>query len=1581
MRENELYVVFDPEFLEDISELGNSIVLSDYNVEDLREESITNISEVLNSEYPYVYSANIPTIGYWDTDRKEFKTHISLPNNVFSSKVTEDGSKLEMDVLSGSINTGDGLVRIIRFNYTKKDNLKTAFIVTGDIKYRASGRLVIDPIKCDQDKIIITVGFPEITKANIKAATIEKDTEFLEGYGVLRGCNIFRTYSLDTPGTRESSTEYIDWITSRTNIEKKDVPYIGQDGRGIFRRDNIRVYTGINIYCSNLITSIRPKTRASLNKNGGTLKIYGTLWYTEYEALGKELVYVGEGTEALDGVSDSELILTSHDGGLRDARINGFYILYGKYEGQSDPSVLVKAKIEFWNPLSETVETLESENIRLTQDDTVIPQWEVIYRSSQYLEPTEGTNLPVYVFPWSEGGVHTFTIRTTLPDINIERDFFMNYEDQILQELFDYRIERIRNRVYPITDYKVTLISKISNQNTLKWLPIINGESILKLSTLELRDYGFYESFYFVQSPKSGSLELHDSNNQNINEIVLEYNQTQGEYYPVAPEARTPEEIDERGTWEIIDYDGRFNFDSTSGKLNPNNSDYLNHKLILNTTEVSGSISDLELGKIVLGRIRESEIGNEFSDPSEWRSIVNLSRISVPVRKRGTIETINSDDSVILREINLYKVKVTCNGPFACWMPVSSDYCFFNPRTNQPTYTNYYYSTSFNSIDGVYVWIALHNTTILNEEPELDGKIFFTVARQEPSWGDGSEIPDIFSDNTNLATCDVYRQVPPEIDLDYVDPKDCYVFLGSYEEAEIRFKSTETPSIDRLTILDTNGIGRQFETYQAYSYNPITLLDAPTPQFTTTELYRYHTQHIQNPNDLYDYYPISPCCIYRAHSYNHSDVYKGFYIFRRALGPSFYRSDSSGGNVVYMNPDPTNNSSDKKRTLVIRSRYDIHDEGFTTEFDVPAGFEIETITHTFLNTSDYKHQYSIVLETLETNTGGQRSLGTLVITSRIYNLINFTSYESPEVPYANLTQSDIDTIVPPATMKISIIQEAGNGGNTGEIRVNGNRESNVSNAGETRSFTVISDIPIELPEITNILECDVTGISVSGFTFRASSIIEGYNPVVPSDTSSYTAYSGEKVLGFDLLINPTDALTYQPYSESFTFKQIGISDGLVFGTQKNAPKLYLGSSTINEEVSSETTSLNILLGVFKIDKQITEGTTGVVRGINIRTDNTCTILSDTCIYYNENWTPNIRLEFPENNTQKPVDRNFIITYVVSGITHKIVFTVRQTSGSGNIVCSDNAYFLSHGECIETNDYSDNLGFFTFDTDLDIKTLSLSIPKSLGEEYNFTYVGPSSLGGSYKTYKAYIKLRPNLSNSTIDNQIFNFIKNGTDIIKSVYINQGFYCLTICDPKSTTSGIYSGGTLGSESNPIQVPTRNNLTIGSRTTFKLILRRSEPIPSTGKYTSETLDLNSDVYFPEVINYYWIFTSVNTPGYNYTTQQQPNLTDGSNQTADSNYNEIPSEETGKNSEVDGEYLSSYSTSLFQSASGINPELCPFLENIYTVYSKFYTSEIGIRVDTNIIVQYPYTDPLYMLKKSTTHTYTFFLSKQGEID
>ncbi len=1580
MSDNELYAVFNPTFLEDIETLGNSVIVSDYYIEDLRID-ITDINEILSDNFPvYRYTDNIPTVGFWDEDRKELKVHISLSDGVFSNKVKEssvstiDPEQFEWESKNSSgINNGDGLVRVIRFMYTKAGKFDTAFILTGNITRGRGRRIVIEPIMCNQDKILITIRFPETTKANVKASSIEKDTEFLEGFAISRGDNIFRTYSDNTLGTRDSSYRYLDCVISNTDITKKDVPYIGSDGCGVYRRDNIRIYTSIDITCANLITTIRPRTRAALNIDGGILRIYGTLHYLEYEALGTELKYVGEGTESIDGIPDSELILTPHEGGLRDVSVNGFYVSYGKYEGQPDPSVLVKARVEFWNPFTKTIESIESSNIRLTQEENVISQWEVIYRSTNYVEPTSDGDIPVYMFPWESNYVHTFTIRTTLPNIRIDRDFVMEYADPILESYFEYSIERIPNRTYPITDYVVTIRSITDNLDPIKWLPIIDGESDIRLSTLRLLDYDYTESFYYVQSPKLDALEIHDTNDNNITEIVLEYNQDIVEYFPVAVEAREPQEMGERNSWKIIDINPRVIPESSYGFLNPNNQEFFENRLILNVSDTPNSIEEIDLGKIVLGRIKESEHSNNFYD-NEWRNIVSLYKISIPIKKRGIIERITATETLVLKEINLYKTKVICNGPFACWMEENNDYCFFDPMTNQPTHNNHFYSRSFNSTDGVYVYIALHNTIAQNEEPLEENTIFFTVVEREPDWSNGK--PSCFDDEENLATCTVYRQAPDEVIVDYVDPLDIYVFLGPYTEESIRYKSSETPVIDRLQLLENSEINQQFESYRTYSYNPITILDASTPIFKIGEDYKYHIQHIQNPNDLYDYYPITPCCIYRAHSYNYPDIMCPFYIFRKALGPSFYRSDSSTGNTIFTVDDPSGtDSEDRERVITIRSRYEIREEEFTIDYTVQDSFEISSIVHVFLDTSDYKHQYRITINTLLQNTGEQRPLGVISIVSRIYNLVNFTSSESIEVPYVELTQNDIDSIIQPAIMRISVVQEAGNGGNTGEIRVIGNRQAGVSNAGETRSFSIVSDVPIDMPEITNITGCSISGISTSGFSFTVPPLVDSFEPVIPSESSFYTTYTEPNNVSFDLLINPTDNLTYQSYSESFLFRQSGITSGLIFSTttQSDTPMLYLGTNSVSYKVSASTTSLGIFLGVFGISSQISSGTEGTIKGIVIKTEPSCSydvIGGNSCYYRDNGWKTNISLEFPENKTGKQVDRVFTVTYNDSGITHKIIITIKQESYSGNIICNNNAYFLSHGECIETDDYSDSMGFFTFDTDLDIKTLSLSIPKALYESYSFIYVGPSTLGGSYRTYKAQIKLIPNLSNSTIGNQIFSFMKNG-ESIRNVYINQGFYCLSICYPNETTSDTFSGMALGSEENPIEVPSRNNLVNGSRKTFKLILKRSEPIPSTGEFTEETINF-SDIYFPSVQNCTWAYAGKRSNNSATTTNIE---SDSISNSEDSNFSQQVN-----TSGTSGEFLSNYYTELFQNDPSVNPIYYPFLENVYSVYPRYYTSELPIVINLSIIVEYPYDDPLYISKRNTTHYYTIYLRKVAEL-
>lgn len=1541
--EKELYVIFDPTFLEDIEELGNSIVISEYYIEDVRAD-IVSLSDILDEGDYIYYRKNNTLSGLWDSENKTLKVHLSLSSDVFSNKPREDIFEIESINQVTQTNDGSGLVRLFRFKYVRpgETDLRTAFIITGKTD-RKLGKLIVEPIKCNQDKILINVIFPDTAKANISAAKIERDTKLLEGYGVLRGDNILRDQSEKTLASRKTSHYYLEYTTTEIKIQKKDVPYISNSGAGIYRRDSVRVYTGVRIYCSGILKNIQPNTRPKLSKNGGLLRIYGDLEYEDYEVRGSEFIYTGKGTESIDGVPDTKLIVTEHVDGLKDVSIfDKFYIKYGKYEEQPDPSVLVKVGINFYNPFKQEVDYLESKNIKLTQEEEVYSQWEIIYRSTTYTEPTGDTEIPVYLFPWKSGYTHYFIVRTSLPNLNIEQDFYL---DPILSTYYDIQIERIGNRTYPLVDYKVSITSKLDNLDPVKWYPIVDGESRVLLSTLILRNYEYSESFYFIQSPKAQEIELHNQDNNNIQEIVLEHNQTEARYYPVAPETTNLDDIGDRNTWKILDTDDRIIPVEDSGLINPNNPQFLENYVNLKIPTQPVGIENLDLGKIVLGRIKESEQNYNFSG-SDWRNVVSLGSVSVPVIKRGLIENIESEESIILKEINLYKIKVTCNGPFACWMEESQDYCFFNPQTNLPTYTNYFYSREFNSTDGVYIYVALHNTIVRNEEPIEENKILFSVVNREPDWSLGR--PDCFDDTENLAECIVYRKAPDFPEVSYVNPKDMYVFLDPFTETYFRLRSTETPILDRLQII--NNDADRFR-------QPATLVNSLEPIYTTQDNYKYHRQGILDSNDVSGYYPVSPSFTCTAHSYNYPESSCMFWIFRRALGPYFYRVDSvSSGNTIYVAANPNNTQGENRKTLVINSRYKINNSDITRELEIENGFTIESIVYTDLGTSDCRHQYTITLGISLENTGYQRTLGILVIKSRITNLINLTSLStSSDSLYTNLTQNEIDEIVPPGVMKISIIQAGINGNNSDEIRVFGDRNPEISSAGETRVFRIFHEIPIQTPEITNLVGCTVSGITTEEFTLIVPPVSSSYDPAT---------YSNEPtIISFDLLINPEDTSSNQSYSESFTFKQLGYEDGLMYANTGEAPRLYLGNTEIIENVSYNTTELNIFLGAFGVSSDIQDGSRGLVGGIKITSDNNYSIISDSAVYYDKNWSPTIKLRFPENTSNMMIDRVFILTYK----ENKITLVIKQSSAGGNIYCSDNAYFLSHGECIETVEYRNDMGFFTFHTDINIRELSLGIPASLLESYSFIYIGPSTeYGGSYSKYKAQIKLKPNLSSSIIRKQIFSFIRDGRSI-RNVYINQGFYCLIMYYPGSSTHGITSGGELGSTKIPIEVPSKNNIISGTtEKVFNLSLKRCEFSPVNGLVTEETINILDDriIVFPRISLYTWTF-----PGHKQTNKDS---IDSSRNIGLSTSGEIYKDPTTPTITI-GDILLNYSTEL---SGGTDLSSIPSLENIYTVNSNYYNSDVLIKVEVKIKVDYPLLDPLYIFGKSTEHSYTIYLKK-----
>lgn len=1587
MNDNTLQVIFAQDFLNDIETLGNSVIVSDYLLEDLRVD-IENIDQIMDPSYLYPYGQSKPTIGLWDEDRKELKLNIPLPSRfgLFSYKVLDEENGNDPEIFEienvgahGEYNNDIGdLIRAIKFFYKDRESEsnedKVAFIVTGNIEVSA-GQTYIHPIRCDQDKILITVEFPETTRANIQTSKIEKDTKFLESASIFRGVNIFNTYDNETIATRDSAYKYLYNITSQVDISKKDTAYVGCDGRGVCRRNIFRVYTDSSIYCSNLITSIIPKTRASLNLDGGKIKIFGTVKYLEYEAIDNEFVLVGSGVDSINGIPNSTLKLEQHMNGLADVSIvnvndgednvvvidddvfnggvsGGFYVSYGRYNGQDDPSVIVKSRIEFWNPIKQSEDYIESEGIKLTQETDVISQWEIINRSTQYTEIYGNVQRYVYLFPWEFGYRHTFTIRTTIPDIRVDRDFVIDLAE--LSSYFGISIEELNSEDSVVSYYEVSITSRTNNLDPDKWLPIVNGESSLIPVSVSLSGYDYSETFYLVQGPKLPPIELHNTNNNNLERIKLYADQNTFTCYPVAQETSESDNIGERNYWKILSYDPIFGFEEGFGKLNPNNVENLDHSLVLNLQRSSSStpeqdlIVDYYLGSFTIGRIRESECDSNFNDLG-WRGAIGLSTLNMQVVRHGVGGKISLvfSDIVLNRGINLYLIKVISNGPFACWMEKSDDYCFFDPETNQPTYNNYFYSSRSSGNDATPIYLALHNETTLEENPFEDNIIYFTVIPEEPDWGDGTSMPDCFNNDNpeNLATCTVYRQKPAE-NLVYLNPRDKYVFIDSSEDYYIKYKSVETPVPEEITVLERYGNNNN----SAYYNTPTQIsIGSPNPIYNTQEGYEYHEQQIRTVTNSTNLYPISPYCEYKVHSYNYPDIFCPFYIFNKGLDPGIYRSSpAAGSNVVLLGPD-SSLESDGVRYIEIRSRYEIPSEEFVKEFNIPDSFDIR-VDSRILSEPDYKYQYSIRVRLTDglDNTGGQRQLGVLSITSRIYSLINFTS--SDVLPYIELNQSDIDSVVHPAEMIITVLQSSGDGSEPHEIIITGDRGAYIPNSGGTRSFRINSSVLIDNPSISDIVGCSISEVNAYGFNLSVPSLTRDYTPVAPSETDSYINYSQQNQISFNLLVNPVDSSNYRCYSESFTFMQSGLDSGLIFATpSSDKPRLYLGQYSHIERIGSGVTSLNILLGVFSIKNRISFWDRGTTRDITIETNNpnTYTIINEYCYYVDDSWIPNIVLRFPENNTGSSIDRVFTIKYNdSSGFPNKITIIARQEPGiiGDSIICSDNAYFLSSGDCIETDNYEDNLGFFTFDTNIDINSLSLRIPQQLYESYSFIDVGPSVYGG-YRTYKAQIKLKPNLSNSTIGNQIFSFIRNG-ESIRNVYINQGFYCLDICYPGEIDLGIYNGQSMGSVENPIEVPSRNNTEIGDRKIFKLLLKRSEPIPSSGDFTDETIDF-SDLPFPAIDVYYWTIID-------------------------------PSNYLSRYESID-RYLNNYSTTLIQSDTSINPVYFPFLENIYTVYSTYYTKEILIKINLSIRIGYPYDDPLYTYKKETLHSYTMYLRKINE--
>lgn len=1552
-------VVFNSDFLDDIKKLGNSVKLTKYYLEDYTKsggightlKDIIEISNGYSAKTLYGQGNNDDTFvrGIWDKDRKEFITHFSLPDSIIANVVrynesTEEPEELEYEVIVDGEKDGRGLIRIIRYVYSINNGYKTAFLLTGDIG-GSIRNYTIDPIRINQDRDIIIISFPEDTKANILPYTIEDDTKFLEGFGIEPGINIFLNSEEENLVSRDSFYKYLRVYTG--DLQNFQIPYIDSSGKEIKRNYIYRDYKKLNIDCAGLFKYTTPNTKPGLSHDGGVLNIYGTAEFDEYVLLGDELKYLGKGTEPINNIPNVDIEF-SGNGELKDVRldteiireeaysaeteVNKFRVSYGRYEGQEDPSKLVNFKLNFYDPILNITKEVKSKKIKITQLDTVLSEWEIFDRTTRYFED----EVPVYMFPWQSGSEHSFKIRTTLSNLSMI-DFSMEYENEILNDLFKYDIQFTRdNRNYPYYIYTITLINKTDNEDLERWLPILNGNSTLLLATLKLNGYEDYqESFYMVQSPKADNIELHENpNNSNVEIIDFATDEIERTYYPVAIEARTDEEIGIRNTWKVFSNDEDVVVSPNNGKLNPNNIEELTRELKVIIERQPQTIEPLIFNDLVIERIRENEVNMNLEE-ANWRNIISLSKISIPVRKDGIKTDLIIPDELVFEEINLYRVNISSNGPVACYLNYEegfdNKFTFFDPYSNQITGNNYFY----NRDPEMPLYIALTNLDTTIEDLIVVGNLEVVIAEEEPNWINGR--PDCF-DSDEAKRCILYQGKHEKI-VDYVSGDNGYIFLDSYTSKPVRYISTRTPerTLTHLTHL--------LEEYRPLNNIIIERRD-PIIEMNLEDRYLDHLDLLQNPNNLTGFYPISPSAIFTA-AQSYYNVSKNFFVFRKALGPDFYSNDTSYDRIIYL---PATVESSANKHITIQSRYHIENEDFITRpYDENIPFST-LHSEEVLSERDFKYKYSITIAALSDNTEGQRTLGTLTITSRIYkeNFINVNTANSYGIPYYNFSQDEVDRIVPPRTLNITVIQ-LGTGTNNGEIELIGNRDLYIDVRGENREFKVISNIQTQEPNIANIINCSINNLTTEGFIVSVPSIYDLFNPCPPDDPYAYVDISRERNISADVRISPVDP-NYDDYEETLSFIQPAIDTGIIYSSSESESKLFIGDKNyrIVETVSSSENSFLSFLGLFSTANIISSGDAGTLTELEIvsndKENNSYVVLNEKVYWYDTgNNKENIKFTFPINNTDKTIERTYTITYKVRGVViHKITLVIEHQSASGYFKCDNNMYVLSHGECLNKDE--NDLGWFDFETNIPKQQLSISLSSDLLDQV------PVIQEKSSGKYKVSIKLKPNLTEDkrTI---ILNFMREGKEVIKSVIVSQGYYCTKLFYPDSNNY-VINNGSIGNTSNYIDTPTRNETQYGTRKSFIVEITRSEPNYE-GRWSYDS-NLASAVEI-KVSNYVWSLLSVSS-------------NQGSSQEDEENSRGNIGGETEK---ATSNYFTSYSSVIINSR-------IPYLENQYNVNNLYYGHEIKNKITVTLSIGYPDDDILYGY--SINPVFNIYQNKLGEV-
>ena len=1331
-------VIFDKTFLSELSDRSSVLEISNYSlVRDWKE--ISNISDLFNETY---IAGDIKSFGsnvseaIWEADLNLLRLCIDLPEDKKEDFI-KNSYKFLYCFWKDSISGSDRIAFILMLS----DN---------------PGELVFSDLELTVSRNLINVPFPKNTLAIIKVNQSE-DTIFLEGPGVIKGVNIFTAIPNNSDVVSKKS--YYTYLKNyKCNASNKlDLPYLNIKGEKVSDISTYRLYSNLVLEIPGANTeSYDTPTLDDLNVNGGLIQLYGTVNYEEYEVINGLESLCDSGTIQISELTALKIFCTSTGSG----RLIGYTVDNEKkqliYQKNNDPNTqaqgLVSLEFSYNDPRSNQVKVLKSNSITILQGEGD-GSWQVNI-GTKFRE----NNIPLYMLDWNpESYKEIFTITT-----NILEEPEIEYEDENLFNQF-FRLETTGSLDgNGKKTLKVRVSARFRNQEQL-WYPKTiekteeddEEKKVSKLCWVKLKVKNRVTQFYCIQRYEIRGMKL-------FKKVSSSYSEIDSINFQNGSSDRVTEIIypakdyigEEDDSWTVLSTDPEIEVSPKTGKLNDYN--LKDQSLVFfNVTSIKRpqTTAPKTYSNLILARSNKEV---EESDLTDWEKYIKLSILEIPVTRDGEPISINlSSSNLVVNDVDVYRFLVKSNCSFTCNY---SDNKSNNAVVFYDTDRNYFNSSSFNKVSGVYVYIKYIKTM----ESGYKGTITVTS-----------------TDDTKVKQTLTITAQLPSAGITKISPTTDYIFLPASYSASTN-----------LTVYSLRSIEGQGVSFSS------------TPVFEReVGGYLNHYCTISNSSNVSNY-PISRLAnliIYNdLDQYLSSGKYVNYSIYKKGNSPYITVSSSSV---------TLGNKKDDYIDVTIRTRYKFMEEIVTEQLSQTYNFDY------VLSYSSYDgsmHIYNLRLRANQDNTGSANAtLGRITLKSSI-DPSNFISGET-------WSQEFIDQIAPPTSKTLYIYQK---GEKTVSIGVSGDR-SDVSIFGESRIFYVSGpetgfsvEISEQSPNITANYNANREQISaVIGSKFPVT-----YKPYLIATDKSYVNDSlrNDTVNSFKATIK--SSTTDETWPEEIKLTQPGLCHGLLFRCQGVENTLFLsnsGSNIASIDIGAEENEVSVCAGIFNISKELSIGDTG--KGIKIKsTDSESSKysydISPDDAKYSETGDYNITLKFPANTSSSVKKRTFTLYGTGSdnsGVTHSMTFSINQGGKKWKVYSSegqDAKLIKAHSSGYIINDLSSFS--YTIETDIPEGNLHVSSDLLLSE-ITTKEEGNSSYGADFKKISINFTIPENHTGALITGKLNIGYKedNSQEEVQPVWtgnIKQGYFTVKLSDEKAI---YYPGDSIGTQNKPITYPARSS------------------------------------------------------------------------------------------------------------------------------------------------------------------------------